>query len=238
MNNPHLADLAEKYEREVNALITDRPYCLKIYEYMRQHLKSCLDTQNYTALFKLAPYFDNPEDYPHFHVSAETRKIHIMLNFLRLELKYDKEPFISSVSDFSSFIQQYTLTVFALRRLEMELNPESMQEAISYLVSIPLNIYAAKIITENEYFENYNRLYTNLYQSMDTIWSTEDKILWLHFLLEKKTSDATLLELSSLYMDIQDFNTACDMLMQIKAPSSETLSLISLLKEALHNESK
>lgn len=213
-----------------------KSYCFSMYDKIYRHINSCLSKKNYEGLLELLPFFEDPDSYPQFYHSAETRKVYILLNFLKLELKYEKEPFLSTVNDFNGFLDQYLLTVFAMRRLELALSEPAMAEANTYLTSIPLNIHAARIIAENEYFENFGNLYWNLYVCMKSFWSMDDKIYWLICLLKKESLQRAVLELSSLYLEIQDYPNAYRQLITIPSPSEEITTLISSLKELLPNE--
>lgn len=229
-------ELIEESEDNMKKLEENKAYCFSIYEQMYHLMDSCLKKGDYYPLLEMLPYFEEPEKYPRLHHSSETRRIHIILNILKLELKYDKLPFLSSVHSYNDYIKQYTMTIFALRRLELMLSSSDMEEAVSYLTSIPFNIFAARFISENEYFENYENLYWNLYSCMKSIWSLSDKIQWLICLLDKEVTTRTLLELSSLYIEAKDYAAAYRYLTQIPEPSSETLALISTLKELFHYE--
>lgn len=229
-------DLIRESEQNMQQLEENKSYCFAVYDTMRRQIDSCLLSKSYPALLELLPYFNAPEAYPRLRHSGETRKIHILLNALKLELQYHKEPFVSSAQNCEELFTQYTLTIFALRRLELALSPEAMDEAVSYLTSIPFNVYIARIIIENEYFENYGRLYWSLYRHMETLWPVTDRIQWMTCLLEKEPSQNVLLELSSLYITIQCYDKAYQYLLQIPSPSPETAALIHSLKELFHYE--
>ncbi len=228
-----LDELIQKAEANFKKLEADKSYCLSVYQNMRQHVDFCLDSRQYEALFDLLPYFEEPDSYPQFHNSSDTKRIHILLNILKLEIKYKKEPFISAVNSFKDFMEQYLMTVFAMRRLELALSEEAMAEASSYLTSVPLSIYAAMFISQNEYFENHGNLFWNLYTCMKPIWSIEDNIQWLTWLLEREPVRHAILELSYLYMEIQNYSRAYQYLITIPSPSKEIAALISSLKELL-----
>lgn len=229
-------EVIKECEDNMKSLEENKAYCFSVYEQMHRLMDSCLQNNDYDSLLEILPYFEEPDKYPRLHHSSETRRIHVILNALKMELKYEKLPFLSSVHSHDDFMKQYTMTVFALRRLELMLSPSDMEEAVSYLTSIPFNIYSARFISENEYFENYENLYWNLYSCMKSIWSPGDKIQWLVCLLDKEPSSRTLLELSSLYFEIEDYAAAYRYLTQIPEPSSETLALISSIKELFHYE--
>ena len=226
----------KKYEKEMQQLETDKEYTFSVYEKMHNVLDSCLKSKNYASLFQLLPYFEDPDSHPQLHYSADARRIHILLNILKIELKYQKPCFGSTVDCYEDFFEQYIQTIFCLRRLELALYPELMNEAAEYLRSISISIYAAKLITENEYFENFETLYWNTYFTMESVWSVEDKILWLNFLLEKVTSPQILTELASLCIEIGDYKQAYQHLDSIPSPSPEITDMITTLKDFLHNE--
>lgn len=231
----NLDELIQETEANFKKLEADKSYCLSVYQNMRQHMDFCLGSRQYDALFDLLPYFEKPDSYPQFHNSSETKRIHILLNILKLEIKYKKEPFISAVNSFRDFMEQYLLTVFAMRRLELALSEEAMAEAASYLTSVPLTIYAAMFISQNEYFENHGNLFWNLYTCMKSLWPINDKIQWLTWLLERESIQPAILELSSLYMEINNYSRAYQYLTTIPSPSGDIAALISSLKEHLSN---
>lgn len=228
----NLDELITVYEEIMQQLENDKEYSLHVYEEMRQTFNNCLEKESYSALFALLPYFESPDDYPQFHLSSESRIIFVLLNALKLEIKYGKESFLSSAHSFIELKEQYLLTVFAMRRLELGLSSDdAVEEACKYLRSVPLNVYVAGLIITNEYFENHKRLYKNLYDCMQDFWTPQDKIYWLLCLSEYDSSESTLLELASAHMEINDYHGAYKVLLKIQSPSSETLSIISSLKE-------
>lgn len=229
----NLNELFQKSERNLQKLETDKSYCFDLYKTMKQHIDVCLGNKQYEALFDLLPYFENPDSYPQFHNSSETRRIYILLNILKLELKYEKAPFLSTANDFKHIMEQYLLTVFAMRRLELALSEETMAEAAAYLTSLPLTIYAAMFISQNEYFENYKNLFWNLYTCMKPFWSIGDKIQWLTWLFERDPVQPAILELASLYMEVHNYSRAYEYLTAIPSPSKDIAALISSLKELL-----
>ncbi len=224
------------FEEYMQQLENDKEYCMNLYAHMRQCFDENLANGTYASLFELLPYFEDPDAYPMFHPSSETKMIFVLLNTLKLELKYGKQPFIQTVHSYAELQEQYALTVFALRRLELALSEDSMNEACSYLRSLPLNVYAAGLIITNEYFENYKRLYRSLYQCMQDIWTSQDKIYWLLSLSKYDSSEEIMLELASAYMESNDYSGAYQVLLQITNPSAETISIISSLKELFQNE--
>lgn len=237
MENHHtIPELIEAFEEYTQQLETDKEYCLNVYSKMRQHIDQCITQKTYYSLFELLPYFEEPDDYPQFHPSSETRVIFVLLNILKMEFKYNTQFFLSTVNSYAEFKQQYTLTVFAFRRLELALSDIYMAEACSYLKTLPLSVYAAKIIIENEYFENHKLLYKNLYRCMQDIWSLQDRIYWLLSLSEYDSSEDTLLELASACLENNDYSGAYQILLKIRKPSAEAASIITSLGEALHNE--
>lgn len=223
----------QECELEFNKLEEDKSYCFTIYEKIIQHFNLCLKTKQYKSLLDLIDYFTKPDSYPNFHLTAEMRRTFVLLNILTIELKHEKIPFVSTANDFNSFQEQYILTVFAMRRLELMLSDDSMNEAQSYLLSIPFSMYAARFILENEIFENYQKLYWNLYICMKSAWSATDKIQWLVCILEKSPSDEILLEIASLYLEFPHYPKAYEYLTQIQKPSSQIIELISSIKELI-----
>ena len=221
----------------LDQITNNKDYCFAIYQKIHEHIDRCLSTSAYSALLNLLSFFETPDSYPQFHQSAATLKVYTILNFLKLELKYSVTPFVSTTHNFDELIQQYTLTIFALRRLELELSPDSIAQAQNYLCSIPVNIFNAQIMIANELFENQERLYWNLYQCMKDTWTISNNIYWLTALLDITQKDYILLELSSLYMELHEYHTAYTYLEKLKIHSPEVQYIESILKEYNSNES-
>lgn len=226
-------ELMQICEKEMRQLEADKSFCFDTYRFIRQTFDSCLPKQDYNGLLELLPIFEKTDLYPQFHHSGETYKLYTLLYILKLEIKYDKKPFLSFADTYEQLLAQYHQAVFSLRRLEFALSQSDMAQAVQYLHSVSFNIYVAKIMIENGYFENYNRLYWNLYFNLKDVWSVMDQIQWLIFLLEINASDRVLLEMASLYMELGDYVKSYQYLSQIASPNQETSTLISSLKELL-----
>jgi proteasome lid subunit RPN8/RPN11 len=182
MNNENIS-LKEQlniFDEQLDRFEADKDYCMEVYQHMQELADECFRSGEYDKLFELSPYFESPKSYPKFHMTGETYRINILLNIIRIEHSYPGSvPFLSDVDSFESYVEKYTLTIFALRRLELALAEQSMQEARAYLENIHLSPYVAAIIVENERFEKCPRLYWNLYECMADIWTAEEKIFWL-----------------------------------------------------------
>lgn len=228
-------DVLKECDENMRQLEQDKAYCFQKYGEIRTHIDLCLKNKDYPSLMTLSEYFKEADDKPHLHITSETIRVITLLQFLTMELEIGKTPFISSANDFATFMEQYTLTIFALRRLEFEISDQAMEEAVAYLNSIPFNIYSAMIIIDSEYFENYEKLYWTLYHNMSS-WTIIDKIQWLEFLQKKSPSPETLMELTSLYLEINVPDKALFCLHSIENPNEEIKNLIILLKENLKDE--
>lgn len=228
-------ELITESELNMTKLAQDQSACFQIYDFIKNHFNSCLATKDYFRLLELLPYFEDPSSYPQFHHSGETMRIYFYLHILKSEQNHQMKPFISNVSNYDEFLQQYTLTLFSIRRMELMLSNKSLMEASAYLHSIPFNVYVARIIVENEYFENFHNIYWNLYECMKDIWSIYEQIQWLVCLFQKEPSTKLSLELGLLYLKINRPDKAFNYLQQIPSPTPEIQSLISSLKELLSN---
>lgn len=214
----------------------DKEYCFDIYKKISEFVSDCLLKQDYARLLTLQDFFNNIKQYPRFHHSAETRRISIMLLFLKFELEKGLPPFISTTKSYDEFMEQYLLTVFAMRRLEIGLSAESMEEANLFLSSVPFHVYTAIFLSEYELFSHYESLVFHIYVGRKESWSIPEQIHWLTHSLKRTASDRILTALSLLHMELQDFAHAYEYLQKISNPASETLSLIQILKEHLHHE--
>lgn len=224
-----LEELMEETEKNMASYSENREYCFSMYDMLRKRLDNCIKSRDYKSLSDLLPYYEKREAFPRLIHSGETLRIYASVKFTLAELEAGKEPFLSSVSSYDEFLQQYTLTVFSFRRLELALSETAMEEAMVYLQSIPLTVYAARIISRCEYFENFQRLYWNLYLCMRHCWPLLDKIGWLTFLTKKAKSMEIITELSSLYIENGEYTKAYLYLLQIPSPTQEIADIITSL---------
>lgn len=231
--NSYLNDLLQSSEQAMKKLKADQAYCFEVYSQMRHHISNCLQTKDYAAILDLSEYFTNPEKNKQFHYSSESRRILVLLDFLSKELTIGKTPFISSTTNFQSFMKQYTQTVFSFRRLELAIcDDNATQNAIAYLNTVPLSIFSAITIIDNEYFENYERLYMSLYHNISA-WSIADKIFWLETLLKHSSSSHIFTTLATLYLEANIPEKAYSYLCMIPSPNMEITNLINILKEKI-----
>jgi hypothetical protein len=202
MNNENLSfeEQLKKYDEEFEQLEADKDYCMETYEHIKKLADECLRDKVYDRLFEeVLPYFENPEEYPRFRPTAEMYRIWRLLTIIRMELTCSgRVIYVSHIDSYAEYAEQYILTTFAMRRLELGISEQGMKEAKAYLDGIPLSVYAAVVITENEKFEQCPRLYWSIYKCMKDRWTAEEKILWLKLLSEKEQSPDVLLELASL----------------------------------------
>jgi hypothetical protein len=198
-NFPNEKEL-KKYDEEFEQLEADKDYCRETCEHIKKLTDECLRDKVYGRLFEdVLPYFENPEEYPRFRPTAEMYRIWRLLAIIRMELTYSgRVIYVSCIDSYAEYAEQYILTTFAMRRMELGISEQGMKEAKAYLDSIPLSVYAAVIISENEKFEQCPRLYWSIYECMKDRWTPEEKILWLQLLSEKEQSPDVLLELASL----------------------------------------
>lgn len=231
-----LEEFLQHLEGQMISREENKEYSLSVHALLRQGLDDCIRSGDYGSVESLLPYFEPSSATPKCYHSGETKRIYTLIMIVMLELKGNEELFLSSVSGYQELVEQYTLTLFSMRRLELALSEASMQEASAYLQSIPLSIHAARLISENEYFENYQRLYWNLYSCMRGRWSVVSRVLWLTHMLQTAESARVLLELSSLYLEMGEYRKAYQYLQRIPSPSPETVTLISSLKELLPDE--
>lgn len=136
-------ELIEAYEHDMLRLEEDKTDCFAIYDHIREHINTCLAQKSYDSLSELLPYLNPSKPYPKFHHNGATMKIYFLLNALNAELKYNTCIFMSSASDYEQLLSQYALTVFAMRRLELAFSTQAMEEAKTYLTSIPFSVYTA-----------------------------------------------------------------------------------------------
>lgn len=224
-----LEELMAETEKNLMSYAENKEYCFSMYDMMRKRLDDCIKSGDYKSLSDLLPYYEEREAFPRLIHSGETIKIYVLIKFTLAELESGRTPFLSSVSSYDEFLRQYTLTIFAFRRLELALSETAMEEAKTYLRLIPLTVHAARTISQYERFENYQRLYWNLYLCMRHDWPILDKIGWLTFLLGKVNFTEAILELSSLYIENGEYTKAYLYLLQIPSPSQEIADIITSL---------
>lgn len=235
MSYSSLDEFIQQEEDKIKRLEQNKNSFFAAFDKLRHHIDICLTTKDYPALFETIGYFKESDGILRLYQTSEIRRILVLLEFLSLEIKNNQTPYVSAATDFQSFMEQYTLTVFALRRLELALDDTSMSEAVCYLTSIPLNVFATLTIIENEYFENYENLFWNLCNLID-MWSMKEKIQLLEYSVQKGPSQRTLLTLASLYLDMNLPDKAYFYLHAIPSPNQEVRDLMNLLKEKLENE--
>ena len=232
-NNTYWKQLTILVEQEASNNLLQQKESFAFYQKLESAFNDCLISEKYTSLFKFLDYFENSEAHPNIRYSAETRRVYSTLLFLKLELEMKSEIFISSVSTYKEFQTQYIQTVFALRRLELQINPDLIQEAIEFIRSIPLSSYAACGIIENEYFENYKTLYWSLYHAKQDQWTLREKTYFLFQIAKHDPSMRTYLELSMLFMENREYQQAYNMLMKIPDPTPEIETIKTSLKGIL-----
>lgn len=225
-------------DKDFNKFQENRKYSFYFYQYAENLFDKYLQTGEYQKLFQLFTYFEHPQEYPRLERSAETLRMHVMLKMLQLEFKHNKIPYISSADSFSALMTQWYHTTFSLRRIEMNFQGPLLADAVNYLYSIPFNIYAAQLFLHQEYFENYDRLYSALLNYFSEIWSLNDRMLFCLMWEQESLSDAMYLNKASLFMEQNDLLSAYATLNKIKNPTTEIINLNSSLKEILSNESK
>jgi hypothetical protein len=181
-----LEEELKKIDEDYELYEADKTYCMDVYNHMKEHMDECLKNRQYDRMLELSQYFDSIKSYPKFHMTAEIYRINILLIIVRIESRYfGSVPFLSDIDSYDDCMEQYTLSIFAMRRLELALTEQSMQEACVYLGSIHLSAYTAAIIVENELFEKCPRLYMKLYECMADLWTEEEKVFWLRFFAEQ-----------------------------------------------------
>lgn len=229
-------NLLLQVEAEASNISYKKIVSFEFYQKVEDTLNSCLITRDYSQLFDFLDYFEHREKYPNILHSADTRRIYVTILFLKYELNEKSEVFLSSVSSYQEFLQQYVSTIFALRRMELQSSTELMYEASAYVQSIPLSVYAARGIIENEYFENRVNIYWNLYQAKKSQWDLKERSILLYQLLEYGDSLRAYLELSSICMENRDYKQAYNILSKIPNPTPQIIDLMSTLKGVLPNE--
>ncbi len=176
---------ADEHETNLQQLDDHREYCLAFYKEMREIVTDFLMRKAYEELSEAFPCFEEPEKYPEFHHIGETRKLHVILSALKLELKLNKTPFVALAESFDDLLSLYQMCVFAFRRLELCLSDASLEEAASFLAPLPISIYFAMAVIENERFENHTRLSWNLYELKKVDWSESEQIQFLNYYMNK-----------------------------------------------------
>jgi len=195
-----------------------------------------LSSQNYKALSDLVALFESPEIADNIIQSGDMRKIYIIALFTKVELKNNLAPFVSNLTDYQNLLCHYMQTIFALRRIEVNLNDSFAQEAYSFLNELSISAYAISGLLENEYFERTISLYWAVYKIKKAYWSISEKGYWLGKLIELGDESKAYLELSSLCLENHDYSQAYSFLTKIKNPSVEIVQLIQTLKGVLELE--
>lgn len=182
-----LTEFLEQCDSDMLKYQTDKEYCFAIYKQIKDIFDACLLHKQYEPLLELILLF-NIQKFPKLIHTADTRRIFTIIQASNLELENSSNIFLSSVTTYDEMMTQYVQTIFALRRLELELSESSVQEAKNYLTSIPLSIYFAHFIIERELFENRQYLYQNVFSCFTDIWSDSDKEQWQKYMKESETT--------------------------------------------------
>lgn len=232
-NNNYWNMLLLKIDKEAQESKKKQKDSFAFYQMIESSLDTCLSTGNYQGILELEKYFEDSKRYPNIIHSGETRRVYVMILFLKIELEKGITPYISSVSSYQQFMDQYIQTIFALRRIELQMDPMLVDEAVYYIRSIPLTSYAAAGIITNEYFENHKILYWNIYEAKKDQWSISEQMGWLYKLINYGDDMRAYLALSSLCMENCDYLQAYEMLEKISNPNSEIKQLMNCLKEVI-----
>ncbi len=176
-------------------------FSLKIYDKIKSCINQCLETQNYDSLFRLLPYYEEPQKFPLLVHSGETYRIYTILQILQLEYKYHKPLYISVTRNYTELLSQYYNTVFSLRRIELNVSDALISQAKEYLLSIPLSCFAVECILNKERFENFDSIYSALLELYWDIWSSSDLLLLCDF-WEKKNPTSDIKKLITQLKDM------------------------------------
>lgn len=173
---PHSFTEADQYFKELKQ---DEPIAKNVFDTITTTINQALAQQDYSMLLKLTPYIEKGEGHFAYKYIGETHRLFRILHIIELEQKYHKLPFSHNCSDYTSLMEKYMLTLFALRRLLFQLSDDSINDAATYLLHSNLSIFAVFTITQDELLIPNDLLYQTLIEIYAEHWKKEDVQLLL-----------------------------------------------------------
>lgn len=144
------------------------------YKYIIAYINHALSNSDYEELTNLIPYMTSEDGYYAFRYIGEARRIFRILSIISLEHSYNKPLFCSSCSSYEQLMEKYLLTLFALRRITMNLSPESVDEAIYYLQNQALTPISLYFILKDELILSNDSMYETIVCIFEDLWTPQD----------------------------------------------------------------
>lgn len=167
---------AEKYFEQLEQ---DKESTKKAHRYIIDTINNALANRDIPLLLSLIPYIEEGEGYLAYQYIGEIHRTLQILHIIQLECHHQKIPFCADCPDNDALMGKYMLTLFAFRRLLFQLSEESFHEAVYFLQSRPISVFAVYVITQNELIIPDEALYENLLTIYSGIWSDADVQLFL-----------------------------------------------------------
>ncbi len=146
-----LSEYSAKFKEDIKGILDD----------MDKNLRN----QNIKELKKLLSYFrEELTSCMIYRISVDIRRVHHMLAALEKEEEQELTSTISDVNNLEELKYKYVKCQMMLRRIEMDLPDEFVEEAWSYLTMDSVSPYFIGILLSNEYscFSQVKRLMTEL----------------------------------------------------------------------------
>ena len=144
------------------------------YEYILKTIDSALLEQNLGALLALIPYMEKGQGNLAFQYLGKLHRILRILHLIEIEIKYQKPLFSHGCIDSKALLDKYMAIVFALRRLSFRLSEDSINEAVSFLYSLPISYFSVHTLIEAESIYADDFFYELLLYVYHSQWSDED----------------------------------------------------------------
>lgn len=163
--------------------------------------------------------------------TAESNRFDTIKAILEMEKEHgSKLSFIARPKNYQELLDHYVRCVLYIRRLELPLEKELHEEAISYLKETEISTYAVLMILSNELFEHKELLTKILYERLCDDLPLEEKVAHLKNYCMFLSSETAQLELAFAFVEANDAKNALGALKQIEHPSDEILEMMRKLE--------
>lgn len=144
------------------------------YKYIVEHIDKALANSDYEKLLDLIPYMTSGDGYYAFRYNGEARRVFRILSIISLEHSFKKTLFCAGCSSFEQLMEKYLLSLFALRRITMNLSLESVEDAIYYLQSQNLTYISLCFILRDELIPNNTEMHQTLINIFKNHWTVQE----------------------------------------------------------------
>ncbi len=223
----------KQIECQLETIETSHNYCVGILNKIREEFNSCL-LDKHKDFANVIHYYEDPR----FFNTAESRKIFILIQISLNELStYGKPLFLDRIHDSNEAIEKYVLVTLAIRRINLQISNELVEQAKQYILSLQLSPLAIIEIIKNELFEGIDWLLNKLYILLSTQWNSYEQACFCSYNAELFPTELNCIRVASIYLESNKPILALTYLEKISNPSNEITDLISKLKGANSEQS-